>query len=359
LAVGITLAIRVIPSLFFGPIGGWLADRFPRKIILISTDLIRIAFALSFLFVKSEQDIWIVYLSSFMLAAGEAIYAPTRKSAIPRLVDRDYLVKVNSFEQVMVGIVLIIGALSGGVVSFIFGPYVTYWLNAASFLGSAAIIFTVVFPENKEVKVNNATKKKNLFSVFKKVILLSVPVQILLFCEMLIASINGLDNVLISIYAIRVYHLGDVGVGLFYGALGIGLMLSFSVANQLRSNLLISGLICLLLEGLFHVILSRTHLVIFAFLMFCGAAFMSGICNTCFDTILMKEIDEQHQGTMFGLLATISNTILGISMFIAGSALKYLDPRTLGLIGGIAYMIIAIFILSTISMKFYRKRGTI
>ncbi|WP_088042422.1 MFS transporter [Bacillus sp. EAC] len=359
LAIGITLAIRVIPSLFFGPIGGWLADRFPRKIILISTDLIRIAFALSFLFVKSEQDIWIIYLSSFMLAAGEAIYAPTRKSAIPRLVDRDYLVKVNSFEQVMLGIVLIIGALSGGVVSFIFGPYVTYWLNAASFLGSAAIIFTIVFPENIEVKVNNATKKKNLFSVFKKVILISVPVQILLFCEILIASINGLDNVLISIYAIRVYHLGDVGVGLFYGALGIGLMLSFSVANQLRRNLLISGLICLLLEGIFHVILSRTHLVIFAFLMFCGAAFMSGICNACFDTILMKEIDQQHQGTMFGLLATISNTILGISMFIAGFALKYLDPRTLGLIGGIAYMIIAILILSTISMKFYRKRGTI
>ncbi|WP_440603086.1 MFS transporter [Bacillus sp. GB_SG_008] len=86
LAVGMTLAIRLIPSLFFGPIGGILADRFSRKTILVGTDLIRILFTLSFIFVQSKEDIWIIYVSSFILAAGEAIYGPARKSAIPRLV---------------------------------------------------------------------------------------------------------------------------------------------------------------------------------------------------------------------------------------------------------------------------------
>ncbi|MGF9964893.1 hypothetical protein [Bacillus rhizoplanae] len=136
-------------------------------------------------------------------------------------------------------------------------------------------------------------------------------------------------------------------------------MLSFSVANQLRKNFLITGLVCLLLEGIFQLLLSQTHLVLFAFLMFCGAAFMSGICNTCFDTILMKEIPEQYQGTAFGLLATIINTVLGISMFISGSALQYITPRSLGLIGGIAYILIAISLIVIISAKAYQKRGTI
>ncbi|WP_242223775.1 MFS transporter [Bacillus cereus group sp. BfR-BA-01380] len=350
LAVGMTLAIRLIPSLFFGPIGGMLADRFSRKIILVVTDLIRIPFALSFLFVQSKEDIWIVYFSSFILAAGEAIYGPARKSAIPRLVHKKNLLKVNSLEQVMIGIVLIIGALSGGVVSSLFGPNVTYWLNAGSFLGAAAINYTIKFPVNEDVK--KAEKSE-------KVILTSITVQILFFCEILIASINGIDNVLISVYAINEFHLGDVGVGLFYGALGIGLILSFSVANQLRKNFLVTGLVCLLLEGIFQLLLSQTHLVIFAFLMFCGIAFMSGIGNACFDTILMKEVPEQHQGTMFGLLATIINTVLGISMFISGLALQFLTPRFLGLIGGIAYILIAISLIVTISTKAYRKRGTI
>ncbi|MGZ4159979.1 MAG: MFS transporter, partial [Neobacillus sp.] len=218
---------------------------------------------------------------------------------------------------------------------------------------------TIMFPENKNIKEVDEAKKENLIFTFKKVILMSVPVQILLFCEILIASMNGIDNVLISVYAVNEYHLGDVGVGLFYGALGIGLMLSFSVANQLRKNFLVTGLVCLFLEGTFLVLLSRTHLVVLALLMFCGAAFMSGIGNACFDTILMKEIPEEHQGTMFGLLAAIANTILGISMFISGSALQYLTPRSLGLIGGIAYILVAIFLMVTISTKAYRKRGTI
>lgn len=139
---------------------------------------------------------------------------------------------------------------------------------------------------------------------------------------------------------------------------GIGLILSFSVANRLQKNFLVTGLICLLLEGIFQLLLSQTHLVVFAFLIFCGAAFMSGIGNACFDTILMKEIPEQHHGTIFGILTTIINTVLGISMFISGAVLQYLTPRSLGLIGGVAYILIAISLIVTISTKAYRKRGT-
>lgn len=355
-AVGMTLAIRLIPYIFFGPIGGWLANRFSRKVILVSTDLIRIVFALSFLLVQSKEDLWIVYVSSFILAAGEAIYAPARKSAIPLLVNKEQLVKVNSLEQVLIGIVLIGGAFSGGIVASIFGSHVTFWFNAASFLGAAAIISTISFPEKKKVKERKMPEKETIWFIFKRVIWMSVPVQILLICEILLAFMNGIDNVLISVFAVNEYQLGDVGVGLFYGALGIGLTLSYSVANRLRKHFFVTDLLCLMLEGTFLVLLSRTHFVIFAFLLFCGAAFMSGIGNACFDTILMKEIPEQYQGTMFGLLATIGNTILGISMFLSGLALHYLSPRSMGLIGGIAYILIAIFILTLISSKAYRKK---
>lgn len=355
-AVGMTLAIRLIPYVFFGPLGGWLADRFPRKFILVTTDLVRIVIALSFLLVQSKEDLWIVYVSSFILAAGEAIYAPVRKSAIPLLVNKEQLVKVNSLEQVMIGIVLIGGAFSGGIVASIFGSHVTFWFNAASFLGAAAILSTINFPEKKQVKDEKMPEKKTLWFIFKRVIWMSVPVQILLICEVLLAFMNGIDNVLISVYAVNEYQLGDVGVGLFYGALGIGLTLSYSVANRLRKHFFVTGLLCLMLEGTFLVLLSRTHFVIFAFLLFCGAAFMSGIGNACFDTILMKEIPEQYQGTMFGLLATIGNTILGISMFLSGLALHYLSPRSMGLIGGLAYILIALFILAAISSKAYRKK---
>ncbi|MBS4198739.1 MFS transporter [Bacillus sp. FJAT-49732] len=359
-AVGVTLAIRLIPFLLFGPIGGWAADKFSRKTILVTTDLVRIVFALSFLFVHSKEDLWIVYISSFILAAGEAIYSPVRKSSISTLVKQENLIKINSLEQVMVGIVLIIGAFTGGIVSAIFGANITFWLNAISFLGAAVILATIALPKNKmEKDMITEGREKRSNSTFRKVVLMSIPIQVLLICEILIASINGIDNVLISVYAVNVYHLGDVGVGLFYGALGMGLMLSFSVANRLNKNFLAIGLICIMLEGMFLLLLSKTHIVWIAFFTFCGAACMAGVGNTCFDTILMKEIPEEHRGKMFGLMATIGNTIMGISMFLAGSALQYISPRSLGMIGGIAYIIIATLLLTVFSTKVYRKRGTI
>ncbi|PLS03746.1 MFS transporter [Neobacillus cucumis] len=356
LAVGMTLAIRLIPFIFFAPLGGWLADRFSRKIILVTTDLIRIAFALSFLLVHSKEELWIVYVSTFFLAAGEAIYSPARKSSIPRLVSKEKLIQINSLEQVLIGIVLIGGAFSGGIVAYIFGAHVTFWFNATSFLGAAAIISTIKFPENEQVEVDSASEKEALFTVFKKIILMSAPVLILLICEILIAFMNGMDNVLISVYAVKEYHMGDIGVGLFYGALGIGLTLSYFVANRLRKNFLVTGLVCLMLEGASLVLLSRTHLVIFAFVLFCGAAFVSGIGNASFDTVLMNELPEKYQGTMFGLLATVGNTILGLSMFLSGMALDFVAPRMLGLIGGGAYILIAISLMGVVSSKAYHKK---
>ncbi|MFC4801493.1 MFS transporter [Neobacillus sp. GCM10023253] len=357
-AVAMTLAIRLLPFVIFAPIGGRLADRFSRKTILVATDLIRIVFALSFLLVHGKEDLWIVYVSTFMLAVGEAVYAPARKSAIPLLVNKEHLLKINSLEQVLVGIVLIVGAFSGGIVSYLFGAGLTFLINVASFLGAAIILSSITFPEKNSLQDEKLQQKEKLIPTLKKVIILSVPVQILLFCEVVIASMNGIDNVLITVYAIQEYHLGDVGVGLFYGALGIGLTLSFSVANRLRKNILGIGLASLMLEGAFLVVLSQTHYIAAAFLVFCGAAFMSGIGNACFDTVLMKEIPEEHQGTMFGLLASIGNPLLGVSMLLSGAALEYLTPRTLGFIGGSAYMLIAIFLMVFLSVKSVRERET-
>jgi MFS family permease len=350
LAVGVTMALRLLPFLLFGPLGGRLADRFSRKRVLITTDLVRIFFALSFLLVNSKEDIWIIYIGSFILAAGEAIYAPTRKASIPRMVKKENLLMVNSLEQVMVGVVLIGGAFSGGLVSYLFGPDMTFWLNGLSFLVAALFISSIAFPEI-DLDNNSNPSNSRFLSELKKVIILSLPLQVILLCELIISLLNGIDNVLISIYAVEEYKLGEVGVGLFYGALGIGLITSFTVAKRIKKHFLMIGLFCLILEGLGLVLLSQVYLVFLSFVVFCFIALMSGIGNACFDTVLMKEVPEKYQGTMFALSATISNTLLGISMFLAGIVLEIIDPRLLGCLGGISFMFVAISLIFMLRIK--------
>jgi MFS family permease len=355
-AVGIALAIRVVPFLLFGPLGGFLADRFSRKKILIITDLSRIAFAISFVFVNNESDIWIVYLSTFVLAAGEAIYAPARKSFIPLLVKKENIIKINSLEQVMLGVVLIAGSFSGGIVTFFFGPDMTFWFNGLSFLIAAMIIFLIPFT-NKNRHIQKSDKKNGESNIFhsiktiKKLMITSSALYIAFLFELIVPLFNGIDNVLISIYAVQEFHLGDIGVGLFYGALGIGLMLSCIIAQRIHQHLLLIGLTALILEGLFLIILSRVHFAFIAFIIYISISFVSGICNTCFDSIVMKETPSDLQGLVFGLLATISNTLIGISMFGAGILLEVVNNRMLGLIGGVGFVLTGLFLFVVYSSK--------
>ncbi|WP_017436662.1 MFS transporter [Saccharococcus caldoxylosilyticus] len=348
-AVGVALAIRVVPFLLFGPLGGFLADRFSRKKILIITDLSRITFAISFVLVNNESDIWIVYLSTFVLAAGEAIYAPARKSFIPLLVKKENIIKINSLEQVMLGAVLIGGSFSGGIVTFFFGPDMAFWFNGLSFLIAAMIIFPIPFT-NKNRHIQKNDKKNSESNIFhsikniKKLMIASSALYIAFLFEFIVPLFNGIDNVLISIYAVQEFNLGDVGVGLFYGALGIGLMLSFIIAQRIHQHLLLIGLATLILEGLFLIILSRVHLAFIAFIVYISISFVSGICNTCFDSIVMKETPSDHQGLVFGLLSTISNTLIGISMFGAGIILEVVNNRMLGLIGGMGFILTGLFL---------------
>ncbi|ESU33774.1 hypothetical protein G3A_04690 [Bacillus sp. 17376] len=120
-SVGITMALRMIPFLFFSPLSSSLGVKYGRKKIMIVTDLARAVIALSFLAVDNPDDMWIVYAASFLLASGEAIYSPIRKSSIPAMVSSKSLKDINGWEQVLIGFVLVIGALSGGIVSYFSG----------------------------------------------------------------------------------------------------------------------------------------------------------------------------------------------------------------------------------------------
>lgn len=340
-SVGMVMMLRLLPFLFFAPIGGRLADRFPRKNILVITDLGRIIFAFSFLLVHSENEVWIIYISAFVLAAGEAIYAPVRKSVLPLMVKRNDFARVNSLEQVLTGIVLIIGAFSGGIISFIWGQSIAFCMNGLSFLIAALINSTITLKETK-IRPNSECRNHSFLLSVRTMIRYSFSIQIIISCILLVSLVNGIDNVLISIYAVKVFHLGDLGVGVFYGALGVGLVLSFSIASRLKKHFIVIGFICLFFEGMMLIFLSISIIATMAILAFSSAALFSGIGNTCFETVMMKEIPDEFRGTTFGLTEALSNFLLGLSMFFSGTVLAFISPRHLGFIGGLGFIIISI-----------------
>ncbi|MCC3649681.1 MFS transporter [Cytobacillus oceanisediminis] len=339
-AIGLLFAIRMAPFFFIAPIGGMLADRFSKKAILVTVDLLRVPAVLCLLFVREPGDLWIVYTSAFLISMGDAIYSPARMSAIPALVKSDRLIYVNAIEQIMIGAVLIIGSSTGGILAYFLGNQAAFMINGLTFLLSAYFISRMVFPS-----VSEETRRKSRTSaaISPGKLVLGSSVMIAFFIMMLTMPLaNGIDNILVSIYGLEVFDMGELGVGFMYGALGIGLILSSFFSHMLKRGLLALAIIFIALEGTGHILLSLAPSFYAALFTVVLITFAGGIGNICLDTVMMKFIPRSRQGTFFGLMEMISNLSLAVSMGTAGFLLEIFAPRTLSLIIGLAYLIFAV-----------------
>ena len=345
LSVGITMALRMIPFLFFSPLSSSLGIKFGRKTIMILTDLARAVIALSFLAVDHPDDMWIVYAASFLLASGEAIYSPIRKSSIPAMVSPKSLKDINGWEQVLIGFVLVIGALSGGIVSYFLGAKAAFLLNIISFLAAGWILSTLPSLEAKKDHdlIIRSNDEKN--SELLPVIATSSFLLLLMLFELAIPLINGIENVLISVYAVETFEKADLGVGVFYSVLGLGLIISPLLTRMIHNKFLLFSFACIIGEGLFLTTISQTKSFWLAAALFAMTAVFSGVGNTLLDTVAMDTVPSKWHGMYFGITSMLSNTFIGFSMFFTGLALEWFNPRVVGMFGGIMYIAFGILFL--------------
>src|ERR1043165_418459 len=58
---GVLVVARFVPSFFFGPIAGVIADRFSRQQIMIVSDVLRAVVVIGFLFVRRPDQFWFIF----------------------------------------------------------------------------------------------------------------------------------------------------------------------------------------------------------------------------------------------------------------------------------------------------------
>ncbi|AZN43969.1 MFS transporter [Paenibacillus albus] len=361
-AVGITFAVRLIPYFVFGPLGGFIADRFSKRNMMIITDLVRVWFALIPLFVHDASDVWMIYVSSFLLSAGEALYAPARMSAIPQIVQKDNLLSINGLEQVMLGIVLIGGSVTGSVVSATVGVHASFVLNALSFLLSALFLaqIKIPMPTAKSTAQQPKTGSVRLGSLneLRKLIPESPFTRMMLLVFLVTPIGDGIFNILLSVYAVEVFEMGDIGIGVMYGALGFGLVFGSGILGRFAGHMRIAVVSLLLVEGSINMIISQSSSFVIVAILLILTASCGSIGNACKRTILMKEVPAHLQGQFFGMLATFQNTIMGTSMFAAGFLLEIIAPRTVGFAGGTLLVVIGTAFASMLLWKSSKKTIT-
>src|SRR5215207_2093860 len=132
--VGLLLVARFVPSFFFGPISGVIADRFSRQQIMIVSDILRAVVVLGFLFVRRPDQLWLIYVLTVFQLGLSTFFEPAKTAAIPSIVEDRELVAANAISSVTWSAMLTIGAAIGGFITGLFGTDVAFILDAATYL---------------------------------------------------------------------------------------------------------------------------------------------------------------------------------------------------------------------------------
>ncbi len=91
-AVGVILVLRLLPAGFAGPIAAGLAERWDRRRIMLTADVLRAGLVSVIPLVRAA---WWVYLWAFLLEVLNIVFLPARDASIPDLVDEEDLPTAN------------------------------------------------------------------------------------------------------------------------------------------------------------------------------------------------------------------------------------------------------------------------
>ncbi|MDP6423986.1 MAG: MFS transporter [Planctomycetota bacterium] len=145
LALAIVFVLKQLPLSFLGPAAGVLADRFDRRRILIVTELLSVAVALSFLFLEpGGPAIWVYLLAGTQMAIT-AFFLPAFQALVPALVQPKDLASANVAFAATWSIVFATGSAIGGIMLELFGWRAAIVLDAVSYLVSVLLVLAIKY----------------------------------------------------------------------------------------------------------------------------------------------------------------------------------------------------------------------
>lgn len=136
-ALGLVNFMTILPLVPFALWGGSLADRVPKRTIILITQSLMMAqaFVLAGLIATNSVQIWHVYLMAFLLGAFKAVDMPARQSFVIEMVEgKDDLTSAIGLNSAITNTAKTIGPALAGVLVALLGEAVAFFLNGLSFL---------------------------------------------------------------------------------------------------------------------------------------------------------------------------------------------------------------------------------
>ena len=347
--LGVVGFFSSIPIFLFSLFGGAIADKYPKRNLLIITQVLFMASSLILGLLTSLKMVTVTQIIIIALANGliMAFDAPTRQSIVMELVGKNNIANAIALNSAAFNSARIIGPALAGIFVSLIGIEGCFYANGISFL---AVIFALFLIHPRQTKLNNNNVLADLLAV-KNFILTNRNIRNFIYIVS-IASLFGTGHlILMPIFADNVFRAGAFGLGVMMSFNGVGALLGAFILAAL-SNYKYKGKLLVLASIGFSAFLFlfglSTNFLLSCFLLGL-VGFSSVLAVSLINTLLQINVPDELRGRVLSVFMIAFAGFLPFGNLFSGLAAQFLGAQISVLIG--ASLCFLLFIWLFISNK--------
>jgi MFS family permease len=341
-AVGLTTAAEFLPMLLLGAWGGLLADRLPKRPLLLVTQTLQVLspLVLFFVVVAGTAQTWMVIASVAVSGMVTAVDNPARQSFVTEIVGAERVVNAVSLNSVLVHSSRILGpAIAAGVIA-IAGVGPCFLLNALSYV--AMIIALWRMDPRKLHPAPPAKRERGQLREALRYVLATPRLRLPLLMMAVIGTFSFNFSTVLPLLAKFTFHGTATTLALLTSALAVGSIigaLTTGARHHIDRRFLVSAAVAF---GALTAVaaLTPTFPLMLVALALTGMASVSFSAGT--NSLTQLSADPEMRGRVMALYGIVFLGSTPIGAPIAGWISGVIDPRAGLALGAAAALLTAL-----------------
>lgn len=345
--VGATVAAQFIPMVVLSPLGGSIADHFPRrKVIIVAQLALCLASALIWLaWLSGVRNPWVLIGLVAILGVLTGISLPSWQAFVHDIVPREDLQSAVAMNSLQINAARAIGPAIAGIVLAAFGPTTAFAINSVSFVFVVVAISLVRAGRGLRRRAAQASVARQ----FIEAVRYAKTQPGILMAIVLALVIGFLGNPIFAftvVFAGVVFDVGPVELGAMNAALGVGAIAIAPIVGSRRfarrtSLLAGSGLVTFGVAMVAFAVSPNYYLSILL-LFVLGAAFLAVIATS--NTANQMIVADRFRGRILAMRLMAFTLAAPLGSLVQGALSDAIGPRATVALAGAALLLIAVWL---------------
>jgi MFS family permease len=339
-----------LPMLLLTMAGGSAADRFDKRKILLATQYLQIALAISIglLIMSGKIEIWHILAFAVVLGISNSFEMPTLNAFVPELVTRDEIQSAIAVDRAVFHGSRVVGPSLAGIFIGAWGAASAFFCNAFSFVALIIALFMIP-PRSRGTAEEEQKRASGIKEGFRYVAKDKPSLAMIGLIAATTVFIFPIITVMMPLYVRLVLHLGADQLGFLMGASAVGSVIGaiflISIPHRKRVPVMMLN-VCVVACAIFSLSRAPSFYVATGLLILnsLGLAMNFGLANTIVQErapdYLRGRVSAVFMLSFVGLMPVAGLGVTGLSDLIG-------MPTALA-IAAVCYAVIALIVLARV-----------